>query len=176
MTSQFPETNELLSEMCGIFTYKGLQHFTSDMGQSKNTNKKITLSARKPKKQKKRYSRIRHIFEKKMDHSFSQSEKSEHPGLSSLLELSHCFPQSHPTDFEIKMRFFIQHKLPFLLLDIQPKEIYKLLTILSSIIVSNKIPQKCFHLLQKEKEILTNLVLKKLRKTINPEYKNISLF
>jgi hypothetical protein len=172
MADEFTETNELLSEICGLFTYKKVQDFTWECTRQNKDKPSLTSSAQKPRKAPNYFPKVKSIFQKNLLDALSkkqsQSGVSEHPDLASLIELSSCFPDQDPSDFEVKLKFFTQVKLPFLYIDIQPKEISKLLLILSNIIMSNALPKTKFKLVTREKEILSDIVLMKLRKTLNP--------
>ena len=101
--------------------------------------------------------------------SLSSSEaKYSQQNLSSLMNLSECcFPEPNLDDFETKVKFFALEKLPKLFENIQPSEISKVVLIMSTILISNRIPKKKLKLNRKQKTIIKHMIKNGLGKEIS---------
>ena len=158
---------------CSVLSKKTRDYYNSEIKTKPRSNlvtSQVSLTQTNPAKYNLDLEDLLHRDGKpKISNSLSSSEaKYSQQNLSSLMNLSECcFPVPNLDDFETKVKFFILEKLPNLLKNIQPIEVSKMVLVLSTILISNRIPKRKIKFNKIEKTVLKIMILKGLKKEIS---------
>lgn len=98
----------------------------------------------------------------------SSDSNLSRPNLSSLDDLPiGAFAEHQSSDLRTKMRRFVCHELPFLVKNLQPTKVGKLLLVLAEICLSNRVPKNRVKLDAREKAILAQMAFSGLNQTLS---------